>query len=314
MKRIRVLIVALLLVFSSALAGCLEDEDRSDMDEAFEEDSGNEENNTGNHDEPDIDVGSTGNNTTNNTTNNSAPIITLIGDEEIRIMVSNSSSEGEAFTDSGAICTDEEDGDLSANVSLSGMVVNVLISGEYVITYYCEDSDGNSVEVRRVVIILEWDSDGDGVPDKDDAFPDDANETSDRDGDGVGDNADAFPDDGRESADSDGDGVGDIGDQCPETPFGASVDTNGCELTAEEHFINISGMAFSPNSITISVGDNVTWTNQDGSSHTVTGDNSEFDSGTLDNGQMFSFTFTTAGTYTYHCAFHSGMTATIIVE
>ena len=73
-------------------------------------------------------------------------------------------------------------------------------------------------------------------------------------------------------------------------------------------------MAFSPNSITISVGDNVTWTNQDGSSHTVTGDNSEFDSGTLGNGQMFSFTFTTAGTYTYHCAFHSGMTATIIVE
>ncbi len=39
------------------------------------------------------------------------------------------------------------------------------------------------------------DSDGDGVVDSEDAFPEDPNETLDTDGDGVGDNADAFPED-----------------------------------------------------------------------------------------------------------------------
>jgi hypothetical protein len=37
------------------------------------------------------------------------------------------------------------------------------------------------------------DSDGDGVPDNTDAFPDDPNESADSDGDGIGDNADGCP-------------------------------------------------------------------------------------------------------------------------
>ncbi|MDD9990742.1 MAG: hypothetical protein OXP75_02990 [Rhodospirillales bacterium] len=56
------------------------------------------------------------------------------------------------------------------------------------------------------------DTDGDGVADADDAFPNDPDETADSDEDGVGDNADAFPDDPAETADSDGDGVGDNAD------------------------------------------------------------------------------------------------------
>ncbi|MFK7967098.1 MAG: RICIN domain-containing protein [Burkholderiaceae bacterium] len=44
------------------------------------------------------------------------------------------------------------------------------------------------------------DADADGVPDRNDAFPDDPDESSDRDGDGVGDNADVFPDDADRSA------------------------------------------------------------------------------------------------------------------
>ena len=39
------------------------------------------------------------------------------------------------------------------------------------------------------------DSDGDGVGDNADAFPNDPSETMDSDGDGVGDNGDAFPND-----------------------------------------------------------------------------------------------------------------------
>ena len=53
------------------------------------------------------------------------------------------------------------------------------------------------------------DTDGDGVGDKNDAFPNDATETVDTDSDGVGDNSDAFPSDANETTDTDGDGVGD---------------------------------------------------------------------------------------------------------
>jgi DNA-binding beta-propeller fold protein YncE len=64
------------------------------------------------------------------------------------------------------------------------------------------------------------DTDGDGVADEDDAFPNDVTETADTDGDGVGDNADVFPNDASETVDSDGDGIGDNSDPTPngETP------------------------------------------------------------------------------------------------
>ena len=72
------------------------------------------------------------------------------------------------------------------------------------------------------------DSDGDGVPDTEDAFPNDPTESADSDGDGVGDNADAFPNDPTESADSDGDGVGDNTDAFPNAATAAS--SNGVTL------------------------------------------------------------------------------------
>ena len=72
------------------------------------------------------------------------------------------------------------------------------------------------------------DSDGDGVADQDDAFPDDPTESSDLDDDGVGDNADAFPADPSESADSDEDGVGDNADAFPnDASESADTDADG---------------------------------------------------------------------------------------
>ena len=62
------------------------------------------------------------------------------------------------------------------------------------------------------------DSDGDGIVDAEDAFPEDATETLDSDGDGIGDNSDAFPEDATETLDSDGDGIGDNSDAYPNDP------------------------------------------------------------------------------------------------
>ena len=70
------------------------------------------------------------------------------------------------------------------------------------------------------------DSDGDGVPDDLDAFPEDGNETHDDDGDGVGNNADAFPQDESETHDDDGDGVGNNSDAFPQDPE-ETADTDG---------------------------------------------------------------------------------------
>ena len=70
------------------------------------------------------------------------------------------------------------------------------------------------------------DSDGDGVIDEEDEFPNDANETHDDDNDGVGNNTDAFPQDGNETHDDDGDGVGNNTDAFPQDA-NESMDTDG---------------------------------------------------------------------------------------
>jgi plastocyanin len=72
--------------------------------------------------------------------------------------------------------------------------------------------------------------------------------------------------------------------------------------------------AFSPATLTVKTGTKVTWTNNDSVTHTVTADQGAFDSGDLSPGSSFSFMFTKAGTYKYHCNIHHSMMATIIVQ
>jgi len=69
------------------------------------------------------------------------------------------------------------------------------------------------------------DSDGDGVDDDDDAFPDDPDETHDDDGDGVGNNTDEFPQDPDEQFDDDDDGVGNNADDFPDNPYASNWST-----------------------------------------------------------------------------------------
>ena len=83
---------------------------------------------------------------------------------------------------------------------------------------------------------------------------------------------------------------------------------------AADHSIGIADGAFGPSALTVSVGDTVTWTNNDDRPHTVTAESGAFDSGNLDTGASFSFTFTEPGTYTYRCDYHSDMQATVVVE
>jgi amicyanin len=81
---------------------------------------------------------------------------------------------------------------------------------------------------------------------------------------------------------------------------------------ATTHEVEIVDFAFSPATLTIAVGDVVTWTNADAVAHTATG--AGFDSGLLDHGESYSVTFTAAGTYDYLCTPHPTMTGRIIVQ
>lgn len=77
--------------------------------------------------------------------------------------------------------------------------------------------------------------------------------------------------------------------------------------------VSIQDFAFVEGAIEIPVGTTVTWTNNDTAPHTATSTDGVFNSGRLDQGQTFSFTFTEPGTFAYFCEFHPGMQATITV-
>src|SRR5215469_12006163 len=76
--------------------------------------------------------------------------------------------------------------------------------------------------------------------------------------------------------------------------------------------VAITGFAFQPPSVSINAGDSVRWTDMDNASHTSTSDTGVWDSGVL-NLTQFSFQFTNAGNYPYHCTTHPFMTASVSV-
>ena len=61
-------------------------------------------------------------------------------------------------------------------------------------------------------------------------------------------------------------------------------------------------------------GETVTWVNHDEETHTVTSTAGKFSSPALEADQTFSHTFGEPGTYTYVCALHPYMRATVVVK
>jgi amicyanin len=68
--------------------------------------------------------------------------------------------------------------------------------------------------------------------------------------------------------------------------------------------------------IIIPPGTEVTWTNTGQQPHTATsvGGVAKFDSGILNNGQSYSFTFEETGTNDYFCTVHPFMRGKVIVD
>lgn len=76
----------------------------------------------------------------------------------------------------------------------------------------------------------------------------------------------------------------------------------------------LDGFAFTPPDLEVAVGTEVTWTNHDPATHTVTADGGAFDSGALDPGASFTTQFSDAGQFAYLCQIHpTSMKGTITV-
>ena len=83
---------------------------------------------------------------------------------------------------------------------------------------------------------------------------------------------------------------------------------------ASSNAVAINSSGDQPATLEVKVGTVVTWTNTDSVAHSVTSDTANvFDSGPLNNGATFTFTFTQPGTYTYHSSSDPNMTGTITV-
>ena len=78
--------------------------------------------------------------------------------------------------------------------------------------------------------------------------------------------------------------------------------------------ITIAGMAFSPSSANVVVGQQVLWHNADSVAHTATQDGGGFDTGLISpGGTSAPITLSTTGTVGYHCAVHPFMVGTLSV-
>lgn len=97
----------------------------------------------------------------------------------------------------------------------------------------------------------------------------------------------------------------------PHKSFAASTTTKTVLIT-----INKKGVfTFKPKTLDITVGMTVIWKNKTTVQHTATSnDGTTFNSGFINPGASFKFTFTKAGSFPYHCNIHPFMKATIIVS
>ena len=77
--------------------------------------------------------------------------------------------------------------------------------------------------------------------------------------------------------------------------------------------VTMGDLFFSPASVTIAVGDTVTWRNTGQAPHNATADDGSFETPTLNNGQSASHTFSQAGTFSYICTIHPNMKGTVRV-
>ena len=84
--------------------------------------------------------------------------------------------------------------------------------------------------------------------------------------------------------------------------------------------VTMQEFEFTPKEMKVKVGTTVTWINAGTTAHSATAIDKSFNTRNLQPGETKSATFSTPGTFVYHCVFHgnpddrTGMIGTVIVE
>jgi plastocyanin len=107
----------------------------------------------------------------------------------------------------------------------------------------------------------------------------------------------------------------------PTSNGAASPSPQTAKVILPKGISTVQSLDFQPANITVVIGVNntVTWTNTDSAPHTVTATSvpsgaAKFDSGNLNAGATFTYTFTVPGTYRYGCTYHFWMLGTVVVD
>jgi LPXTG-motif cell wall-anchored protein len=96
----------------------------------------------------------------------------------------------------------------------------------------------------------------------------------------------------------------------------ASAESDTIEATSSAkqsaHEVLMRDIEFVPKTITVDVGDTITWRNEDSEPHNaIANDNSIFSTETIQQGETVSATIDQAGTIPYFCSIHAGMKGTV---
>lgn len=77
--------------------------------------------------------------------------------------------------------------------------------------------------------------------------------------------------------------------------------------------VGIDNFSFSPGTLSVPAGSEVTWTNHDDVPHTVVAVDKAFASSALDTNDKFTHAFSKPGRYGYYCSMHPRMTGVVVV-
>ena len=85
--------------------------------------------------------------------------------------------------------------------------------------------------------------------------------------------------------------------------------------TDDKNMIVLKSVEFVPSTLTVKVGEKVTWKNIENTKHNVQAPDSSYFSKDLLNGDTYQHTYSVAGTYPYECFYHKvHMKGNIIIQ
>ncbi|MDQ3969432.1 MAG: plastocyanin/azurin family copper-binding protein [Thermoproteota archaeon] len=107
--------------------------------------------------------------------------------------------------------------------------------------------------------------------------------------------------------------------QSQQPPQSQQQQNTGVPVSIVPGSASLTTDAYQPNPVQVSVGETVTWTNDDSQPHTVTSGqdvtpDGRFDSGIMVPDATFEHTFTEAGEYRYFCLLYPNMAGTVQVD